>query len=299
MEVKCWRCSAVFVPEATAGRCPHCGYNFQTPFVRLRLAIGSFLGPTGLLAYGLYLLRDGGLAAIILLGGSIAWAWSIYTEKSARWFHKPIIALGLEDQNREAGSLPFTSDPIGGPTRPAQKPRDLNFATLSKPTIPDNWRALAIVPCPRELSSTLFSHREVVLTVGLILELVFILGQLSRDKLMAFFQHPGEGIWDLLFPAILALIIVRAIREASTEREALRDGLLTVGVITNWIDGKRGASIDYQFWTDSGEKFEGHGRLVSKEDLSILQEPLKVFYLPHNPAKNVALCCTALRVITR
>jgi hypothetical protein len=41
MEVTCWRCGLVFVPESSAGRCPNCGYDVRTPLARLRLAAAS------------------------------------------------------------------------------------------------------------------------------------------------------------------------------------------------------------------------------------------------------------------
>lgn len=43
MELVCHRCGAVVASEAPTGRCPHCGYDFHTPFAKLRLAAASRL----------------------------------------------------------------------------------------------------------------------------------------------------------------------------------------------------------------------------------------------------------------
>jgi hypothetical protein len=49
--------------------------------------------------------------------------------------------------------------------------------------------------------------------------------------------------------------------------EILRYGELTTGVLTDSREGRSGASISYQYWTDAGQRFERHGKLISKEEL--------------------------------
>jgi len=277
MEVTCPRCKAVFFPQSSSGLCPNCGYNVGTPLARLRRIFGGFLGPIALLAWGLYLARDGGFGAFIFVVGSLIWAWSIYNEKSDYLFRRPVVALNLDAQKRE-----------------------LDFIPLTKPEMPESWRPLAMIPPPRGLQSTAFARRETVVVAFFFLALAFELNNSVWNDFVAFVRHPAEDIWNLIFPAFCIYAAVITFREARIERTVLRDGLLATGLIANCTENRYGTSTTYQFWTDSGQKFEGHGKLDSKlvahPELSLQQEPLKVFYLPQNPCRNVALSCATLRI---
>ena len=111
----------------------------------------------------------------------------------------------------------------------------------------------------------------------------------------------------LVYPVVILGLIAYAVQRSRGDDRILRDGVLTPGVLTGWYDKSSYTRtgyhshirIRYQFWTESGQKFEGSGTLISDtslDSLSINQEPLKVFYLPQNPSKSVALCCTTSRV---
>jgi hypothetical protein len=67
-------------------------------------------------------------------------------------------------------------------------------------------------------------------------------------------------------------------------------------VLADWPEGRNGLPVSYQFWTDSGERSECHGKVVSNEELTIEKDSLKVFYLPKEPIKSVAPCRTSLRI---
>lgn len=110
---------------------------------------------------------------------------------------------------------------------------------------------------------------------------------------------------SLIYPAVILGLIVYAVRQTRSDQRIVRDGVLTPGVLTGWFDNssytgvrRTNIRIRYQFWTESGQKFEGSGTLmsgISFDSLTFNQEPLKVFYLPENPSKSVALCCTRSR----
>jgi len=76
----------------------------------------------------------------------------------------------------------------------------------------------------------------------------------------------------------------------------LRDGELAPGVLTDWSKVRYGISIRYQFWTSSGQRFEGSGNVNSRRDLTASDGIFPVFYLSHQPKSNLALCCTDLRI---
>ena len=298
MDVRCLRCGAVSTPETAAGRCPHCSYNLQAPLAKLRLVVGKLAGPIALFAYGLFIVHSNGPNSELFVGGSLAWAWSVYTQKSHRWLHKPITALDLEQQSPQSHPVTTPSFPMRteGPVEITEPKIVKDTVPLSKPAMPDSWRQLAMVPRPRVLS-TQASNREAVMVIGIFIAIGLVFARELWNEFTAVPQHPSQGFFELLLPAFFVYFAIDFTREARQEREVFREGELTTGVITNWTDENRGGtSVTYQFWTGAGQRFEGYGTLVAKEDLNIQQEPLKVFYLPQNPAKNVALCCTALRI---
>ena len=107
-------------------------------------------------------------------------------------------------------------------------------------------------------------------------------------------------VWDnwflLLWIAGLISIGAASVRRFLIEREVLRDGELAPGVLTDWSKVRYGISIRYQFWTSSGQRFEGSGKVNSSRDLEASDGIFPVFYLSHQPKSNLALCCTDLRI---
>lgn len=128
-----------------------------------------------------------------------------------------------------------------------------------------------------------------------------------RKQIENFVQNGKISLASLIYPAVILGVILYAVQRSRSDERILRDGVLTPGVLTGWYDKSSytrtgyhaNIRIRYQFWTESGQKFEGSGTLISGtslDSLSINQEPFKVFYLPQNPSKSVALCCTSSRV---
>lgn len=302
MEVTCWHCHAVFDPDATGKRCPHCGRRSEAWLAKLRFAAIDFLGPLVLMGLGLSELRDAPGLFVLFVVGSLLWAGFIYFQDTGDWIETPATDLNLIE------SRPAPESPI-----------------LSKPPMPDSWKRLASVPSPRELESTSASYSDNTSSQGLpvrrapgltwaeqlliaALICVSIFYVVSRwRQIMNFVLHGKISLAPLITPAVILCIIAYAVRRTRADDQILRDGVLTPGVVTGWYDktnltrygSQSYTRIRYQFWTESGQKFEGSGTLTSgypSASLSIQQEPLKVFYLPQDPSKNVALCCTTSRV---
>src|SRR6267378_6373209 len=87
-EVTRIRCSAVFVPEISAGMCPHYSCNARTLFARLRYV------DTDLVAIVLFLVLPLLVIHIVLFVGiAMAQAWSVFTQKAKMELHKSPVAL--------------------------------------------------------------------------------------------------------------------------------------------------------------------------------------------------------------
>ena len=285
MEVTCWRCCAVYDPGTTGKRCPHCGRHSEAWLAKLHFAAIDFAGPGILVCVGLAELHDDPVFAALFIVGSLAWAGFVYFEDVGDWVDNP-------------AALP------------------------SKPTMPDSWKKLSAGPSQTQsepiaaASANDSSDRSpVYLPSGLSRANLVVLGLVAGliayvvlrwSEIENFILHGRFSISNLLVPGVILCVIVLAVWKSRRDDQILRDGVLTPGILIGWYDkssySKSGyhsyIRIRYQFWTDSGQKFEGSGTLSGEpsiESLSIQQEPLKVFYLPQNPGKNVALCCTASR----
>jgi hypothetical protein len=170
--------------------------------------------------------------------------------------------------------------------------------------MPNDWRALVLLSRPREVFMSSAAKGELVLTVALFsfgLGVVFLsfIHNASWSEFRTLVHNPQNGLLGLLWLTAWVYFSISSIREWFVAWAVLRDGELTTGVLTDWHEGRSGTSISYQFWTDSGQRFERHGKVFSNEELTvptIQREPLKVFYIPEDPTKSVALCCTPLRI---
>ncbi len=100
-----------------------------------------------------------------------------------------------------------------------------------------------------------------------------------------------------LLPWLRDSIVFAGIYREFQNRQLLRDGEATIGTIVDWIAGRRSSAVAvYQFWTRGGERFEHRSQVRSDKDEYSAPGPVPVFYLPEDPTKSLALCCTALRV---
>lgn len=174
--------------------------------------------------------------------------------------------------------------------------------SMSKPELPAEWGPVARVPRPRDVYSPATA------------KIWRVLGAAAWAVTAAFVIYPlwknsagtvqGRSlprlVWDnwflLLWIAGFISIGVASVRGFFIEREVLRDGELAPGVLTDWSKGRYGISIRYQFWTSSGQRFAGSGKLNSRRDLEATDGVFPVFYLSQQPKSNVALCCADLRI---
>lgn len=275
MESACWRCQAIFSPEATGKLCPNCGSHSDVWLAKLRFSAIDFIGPIALTGVGLEQMRADPVFSVIFVVSSFFWAGFIYFQNIGEWV--------------ETSAADRTS--------------------LSKPPMPDNWKRLSTSPSYASTApSRGLSTRPTAGFTWAALACGLVVYFISRWHRRENFVQRGKIMFEpLIYVAVILGIIVYAVWRSRGDEQILRDGVLTPGVLTGWYDKSSYSRtgyhsyirIRYQFWTESGQKFEGSGILTSStsvDGLSINQEPLKVFYLPQNPSKNVALCCTTSRV---
>jgi hypothetical protein len=267
-EVTCPCCGAIFTPENSAGICPNCGYDARTLFAKLRLLDKDMLGIAAFLVFSLLVIHNLIFALI-----AVAMACFAFAQRARIGLHKPAIALNLEAREPKKALIP-----------------------ISKPPTPKEWKTLASLSRPRVVVISARAKGEVILSAVVFLGVgAFVLSSYwNRFETLA--EHPQGSIFGLVWLGLFVYLGAIGVRDWFAAWEVLRDGELTTGILTDWREGRGGASISYQYWTDSGQRFERHGKLVSKEELATKEDPLKVFYLPQEPTKSVALCCTSLRV---
>lgn len=280
-EVVCRRCGAVFSAGAGTRPCPHCGSEnrpglawIRSSTARLALAF-AFIGV--LLLMESPHLGNLGFFAIATLFLS----WSILSEKARYGLHKPITALNLDTTKGNTSALGTT-----------------NFVP-SPPEIPKEWEELISSPRPREVYLPLFARLELLFEAifflcGGAFALWAIFGQ--RDLPGALIKRLGSELFLLAWLTLWIVAGVSRLREEFRGSELLRDGEVTVGLITDW-DSRRGeTTVEYRFWTRSGQTFERHGKMVSRGKQYLEKCLVPVFYTPEEPTKNVALCCVSSQV---
>jgi hypothetical protein len=149
---------------------------------------------------------------------------------------------------------------------------------MSRLAMPSDWRGIALLSRPREVFMSSRAKGELILSVfifALGLWAVFPYG--SRNEFLTLVHHPRDGLFGLLWLTFWIYFGIAGIREYFVGREILRDGELTTGVLTDWRESCHRISVSYQFWTDSGQRFQRHGKVHSKDELSNKEAALKVF----------------------
>jgi hypothetical protein len=119
MEVTCWHCHAVFDPDATGKRCPHCGRRSEAWLAKLRFAAIDFLGPLVLMGLGLSELRDAPGLFVLFVVGSLLWAGFIYFQDTGDWIETPATDLNLIESRPAPESLLC---PVRENSNPRQRP---------------------------------------------------------------------------------------------------------------------------------------------------------------------------------
>jgi hypothetical protein len=276
MEITCWRCYAVFDPEALGSRCPNCGHHPEAWMAKLRFAGIDFIGPAILLSVALFDFRNDVMFSVLFVIVSLVWVGFICYEDVDDWAPAPDVPL-------------------------------------TKPPMPESWKQQASVSPPLDSESTSLSqpHRARRLTWAEMLLIAALLCGLTYYSVSHWSRFADSVVHrkGTILPVYLVVIlgfIVYGVRRGRFEEEVLQDGVLTTGVLAGWYDKssyirtgyQQYIRIRYHFWTEAGQKFEGSGTLNPGSpfgNLSLNLEPLKVYYLPQDPSKNVALCCTTTR----
>ncbi len=267
-EVTCPRCGAVFAPDNTVGQCASCGYDARTLFARLRFVDKDLIAIALFLIFSVLVIHS-----VLFAGIALVQAWSVFSQKTKIGLHKPLTALNLEPQKSMSTALP-----------------------ISKPSIPNEWQALASLSRPRRVFMSSAAKGELALSAAIFLGVGGFFLDSFWNQFATMREHPQTGWFGLLWLALWIYFGIGSIRQWFFSWEILKDGELTTGVLTDWREGRGGLSVTYQFWTDSGRRFERQGKVLNKEELADEKAPLKVFYLPQDPTKSVALCCTSLRI---
>jgi hypothetical protein len=217
--------------------------------------------------------------AVVLI---CAGAYSFYLENTRRKGKGTVVTLDLTPRATSTGAV------------------DHAWTPPPRPSVPAQWSPLMSLPRPRQVYWPFWSK------VGTAAAAAFILGSVGFFAFvvhgsLATFRH-WAAVWkdDLpLFVITVAadLIVFVGICREFQNRHLLRDGEATIGGIVDWITGRRsGSTAVYQFWTRSGERFEHRDRVRSDKDEYSATGPVPVFYLPEDPTRSLALCCTVLRV---
>jgi hypothetical protein len=264
-ELVCPRCAAVTANVPSVAVCSNCGYDFHSTAGRIR----SRAKRHGWLIFML-------LFAVVTLSSSV-----VFSVIAAGFV---LLAIGFSTTEKMRQSLSFSDSArthVIGPLFP-------------KPSLPGKWEPIAQVPRPRDVhASSAMKIMTLLGAAGYLAGITVVIDALwKRPAVIS--DNSFVLTWLVLFSFIF--IGAGAIRGFLIDREVLREGDLTPGVLTDWTKGRRGISIRYQFWTPSGQRFEGGGTVNSTRDLAGSDGIFPVFYLSHKPKRNVALCCTSLRI---
>jgi hypothetical protein len=227
-------------------------------------------------AWGVLVFQSGGSFGVVALGLLLVFAWTLSNQQRRTGFQR----------------LPAASTPN------AESDGSSSFGVApSKPAMPDEWRTVAQLRRPRDVylpSSAkiwLFLDGAIFIVVG---------GLLLWYSVKAFARHPSFSwvqLFMILWLTLWVFFGVARVRDIRKTREILRDGELTAGILTSWRPYRRyGNFLTYQFWSESGQKFEAVGRLHQSAPQMARADLLQVFYLSDEPKRNVALCCTPLRI---
>jgi hypothetical protein len=267
-ELICPECAAVCPPDISEGLCPSCGYVFGTPSQRIWPSITNSWVLLFVAVWGLLVFQSGGPLLVVVIGIFLAVAWTIFTQP------------GLERSLRShSDGAPRVSVP------------------LSKPAMPDEWQFVSKLPRPRNVylpptaKLWIFLECAIFFAVGGVLLWYEVKTFIVESSFR--WEQPLIAIWFVLWIRLFGLA---RLRDLKSVREMLRDGELTPGLVTTWQRTRFGTHLTYQFWNDAGQKLEASARLHAYARQIKITDPLQVYYLSDEPKRNVALCCTPLRI---
>jgi len=276
-EVVCSHCGAVFVSESGVAVCPHCGRNpGKSRWKGFSLVVSEpFAIVLWLICVGVWIPGEGKdwqafavYAALVGATGAAIW-----------WFRRPV--------RRGAGAVVTLNL--------SERSESIKLSAMQRLPIPEKWELLISLPRPREVPSRFWSK--------LIPDAAFVIWSLGF--LVVRGHHVPAAGWTTVSPKDVVLfagtaisdffVVVGMCREIGN-RHLLRDGEAALGTIVEWADFRGFPLVAYRFWTRAGEQFEHRGTVRSVEPEYSEMGPVPVFYLPEDPTKSLALCCTALRL---
>ena len=288
-EVVCPRCGAVFFLSAGTPLCPHCSLNVASRWKRIvvqarrnawQVILGLFIG------LGMWPADFGRRTLWAVLGlGLLVWLWSIFAESVAGNLHSHLTTLNL-----------------GGQHERTEKPKSEYVPTApAPPRVPAEWQPLLELPRPRDVYMTIRAKLATVGGMAALIASVGFAGYVSwrhhRGAWLRWIQHAD---WVTgLFLAAWVYYGIHAVRYELPARALLRDGEVTIGIITQLKSSGHGSgTVAYRFWTRTGQRFEHRRSFVSGGSVFAQGGLVPVFYLPEDPTKSVALCCAISRVRT-
>lgn len=273
-EITCPRCGAVFTSSVQSRPCPHCGLECGTVAAKLRIKspqYGRFAFIVAWCAVGIppFLFqvhwKYWACAALLVVLGL---GWAYLSQKTRVEFHDSALTLNCYMPKIDA------LDPAP--------------SSLRAPETPRQWKALTVLPPPRQVywpSSAKLSLLFLVIACFSIGESLLHFAQ-NHSLIHAIYARPAIGLQLLyLFVSMIAMLV--SLKRELGATTILRDGDVTIGY---WNDGA------YQFWTRAGERFRRSAGIAASEDALTDSGLVPVFYLPHDPAQSVALCSVYARV---
>ena len=270
-ELGCPRCAAVVAVSKSASVCSNCGYDFSRPTARIRMVAVQDLWLIFLMPFAVAVMRKGVVVSAIV---------AVFV----------LLAVGFSLTEKMRQSLSLNAPKVHVPI------------SMSKPELPTDWEPIARLPRPRTVYLPPTAKVWSVLgSAGLVVGMGLVTYTLWKNSAVTMQgRSVPRLIWDNRFVLVwlVAFVSIGAanVRSFLIEREVLREGELTSGVLTDWSKGRRGIWVKYQFWVSSGQRFEGTAKVNSRWDPAASSGVFPVFYLSHEPKRNVALCCTNLRI---
>jgi hypothetical protein len=281
-EIHCPRCGALYFPSAYVRLCPHCSAGVPTFFSKLWIQARRFAWTLILISLIVAALRPPAwawaFAGFLVVLALLASAWSILSQHFRRGAYAPLNLINLY---------------------PRQAPLEVNPVVPRPPPTPREWKHLLSMGRPREVYWPRAARLGISCDAAANVTFLIFLVLLGRRHGWVFVRHhtfdPSE--LAILIPIALWIYLLpgRILQELRA-RTLLRDGEVTIGCLITWVSRGQPYRVSYQFWTQTGERFERDGILMAGYDSSKGTDRIPVFYLPQDPSKSIALCCTASRI---
>lgn len=279
-ETDCPRCGAVATNPGDIRICPYCGQDCSRNIPRLPRVPIHYLSPT--------LLFVAGLAPMLSILTGVDWKYwamlAIVFGAGASWvFVARKFRHEYKDATAELARLSGYSDKAN------RKTNETDLLPMRKPETPRIWNPLISAPQPRDV----YLPRAIKFQFAMCGAFTFVL---CFGLPWAYANHRGpfahQFNWQRAWAPLLnsfgvGLGTFLMFWGELASRKLLRDGEATVGY---WNNG------GYRFWTQSGQSFRRSASAVSADGAISGVGLVPVFYLPHDPAKSVALCSVYSRI---